>query len=347
MSRPQEPHKPTFPFGNPFRFMRPKGSYTSPQLLTLLNKFEENLSGRFAQLMPKDGIFTFTLSWMMLAMNLLSQTHNDVKSLITDLELPVSDWDDKWIDVYLGNTVNLLDICIAFSSEISRLSQGQLLVQCLLHNLNDKKLKEFSKVESSLNSWWQHIASKNQRVVKCSSVIDQLVQSIDLPKIKNSAKGKVLMRAMYGVRVQSVFVCNIFISSFTGSSDKLFDLHVSEKYSWAEAYNSLQSCVNREIRDLKASKCVIEELTAVDESAKALLCLTKEVQEPGESEALNASVSALKTRTEILSGGFDELAKELDGFFQIVLSGRDALLCNLRTVGFSEISDHKKELVNL
>ena len=35
-------------------------------------------------------------------------------------------------------------------------------------------------------------------------------------------------------------------------------------------------------------------------------------------------------RTEKLSQGLDVLAKEVDGFFQIVLSGRDALLCNFR-----------------
>lgn len=341
MSRPQEPHKPSFPFGNPFRFMLPKGSYTSPKLIALLNNFEEALAARLTQLMPKGKNFTCTLSWMMLAMNLLSETHNAVKSLITDLELTISDWDEKWIDVYLNNSVNLLDVCIAFSSEISRLSQGQLFLQCLLHNLDSSKCQ--TSTESSLNSWWQHIGSKNQRVVNCCAILDQLVQSIDLPKIRNSAKGKVLMRAMYGVRVQSVFVCSVFISFFTGSAEKLLELHVSEKYLWAEAYNSLQSCVNKEIRNIKPSNSLIEELAAVDESAKALLSLFQEDQE---SQAVNDSICELQTRTEILSGGLDRLAKEVDWFFQIVLSGRDALLSNLRTCSFSEsLGDHKKELV--
>ncbi|KAG5040273.1 hypothetical protein JHK85_012749 [Glycine max] len=36
--------------------------------------------------------------------------------------LPVSDWEDKWIDVYFDISSKLLDICNAFSYELSRLN---------------------------------------------------------------------------------------------------------------------------------------------------------------------------------------------------------------------------------
>ncbi|KAK9991489.1 hypothetical protein SO802_026474, partial [Lithocarpus litseifolius] len=62
-----------------------------------------------------------------------------------ELELPVCDWDEKWIHAYLDISVNLLDICNAFSSEISRLNQGHLLLQCVLHNLDSISSKKFIK----------------------------------------------------------------------------------------------------------------------------------------------------------------------------------------------------------
>jgi hypothetical protein len=135
MSRSHEPHQPFFPFGNPFRMFSPKGSHLSKKLLLQLNTFEETLAERLRKLNTKDKNDILSLSWMKSAMESLCNTHNDIKDLITELELPVSDWDEKWIDVYLDISVNLLDICIAFSSELSRLNQGNLLLQCVLHNL--------------------------------------------------------------------------------------------------------------------------------------------------------------------------------------------------------------------
>ncbi|KAG5126843.1 hypothetical protein JHK82_027678 [Glycine max] len=55
---------------------------------------------------------------------------------MTALELPVSDWEDKWIDVYFDISSKLLDIFNAFSYELSRLNQGNLPLKCALHNLD-------------------------------------------------------------------------------------------------------------------------------------------------------------------------------------------------------------------
>ena len=52
---------------------------------------------------------------------------------MTALELPLSDWEDKWIDVYFDISSKLLGICNAFSSELSRLNQGNL---CLTSTCN-------------------------------------------------------------------------------------------------------------------------------------------------------------------------------------------------------------------
>uniref|UniRef100_F6I657 Protein BPS1, chloroplastic n=2 Tax=Vitis vinifera TaxID=29760 RepID=F6I657_VITVI len=332
MSRPQEPHRPSFPFGNPFRMILPKGSYLSPRLLSLLNDFENTLAERLRKLKPKGTEDVLSCSWMKLAMELLCEIHKDIKILITDLELPVCDWDDKWIDVYLDNSVKLLDICIALSSELSRLNQGHLLLQCVLRNLDTASPKQLVRARSSLDSWRQHIGSKNPKLQNCLTILDSLAESINLPKIKNSAKGKVLMRAMYGVRVGTVFVCSVFAAAFTGSANKLIDLHVADTFLWSEAFTDLQSYVNVEIRNTFSSGrvTVLKELEAVDTSINKLYPMVQDGVGPAEDGTFQNSVSDLGKSVEKLSEGLDLLTKDVDGFFQMVLTGRDALLCNLR-----------------
>ncbi|XP_052192113.1 protein BPS1, chloroplastic-like [Diospyros lotus] len=330
MSRPQEPHRPFFPSGNPFKMLQRKSPNPSPKLLGLLKTFEEALAERFRKLKPKDKQEVLTLSWMRHAIELLCQTHDDIKILITDLELPVSDWDDKWIDVYLNSSVRLLDICIAFTSELSRISQGHLLLQCALHNLDASTLKPM-RASSSLDGWRQHISSKNPRLENCFSVLGGLIDTLNLPKVKNCAKGKVLMQAMYGVKVLTVLVCGIFAAAFSGSANKLADLPVPRTYLWAEAFVDVQDYVNGEIRNIFSSGhfTVLKELEAVDASVKKLHPVLQDGVDI-KAEELQSSTSNLRERTKNLSQGLDLLAKQVDAFFQIVLTGRDALLSNLR-----------------
>ncbi|KAL9234492.1 hypothetical protein vseg_009362 [Gypsophila vaccaria] len=332
MSRIQDPHKAFFPHGNPFRMILPKGSSLSPKLLSLLNAFEETLAGRLRKLKPMHKKDVFSFSWMVLAMQLLSETHSDIKTLITDLELPVYDWDDKWINVYLENSVKLLDICIGLSSELSRLNQGQLLLHLVLRNLEGKSSDDLLKAKASLDSWRQHIANENVRIDKCIPIIDELMESLELPKVKNSAKGKVLMRAMYGVKMETLFICNIFVSAFTGTDKKLIDLKVSGTPLWAGAFNDLQTAVHTEVKNSVSSgrNILLKELEAVDIRVTELYPMIQEAKESGDSEAFQKSFTELGERADRLSSGLDLLTKEVDGFFQIVLSGRDALLCNLR-----------------
>ncbi|XP_015584524.1 protein BPS1, chloroplastic [Ricinus communis] len=335
MSTPQEPHRPFFSFGNPFRMMSPKGSQLTPRLLSLLNAFEETLVERLKKLIPKDKDDVLSLTWMKSAMESLCETHTDIKTLITDLELPVANWDEKWIDVYLDISVKLLDICIAFSSELSRLNQGHLLLQCVLHNLESNTSKQFVRASASLDSWRQHISSKNQRVENCRSILENLRGSLNLPKVKNSAKGKVLMRAMYGVKVQTVFLCSVFAAAFSNSSKNLLVLDVSDTIKWAQAFSDLQTNLNVEIREkfCHGKFTVLKELDAVDSIVKKLYPMIQDGVGPVEVEAFENSVSDLRKGSEKLSQGLDLLAKQVDGFFKIVLSGRDALLCKLRESG--------------
>ncbi|KAE8667852.1 UPF0496 protein 4 [Hibiscus syriacus] len=152
MSHPHESNRPFFHFENPFRMISPKGSQLSPRLLSLLNTFEATLSKRLEKLVPKDKGDILSLSWMKLTMELLSEIHCDIMNLITELDLPVTDWDEKWMDVYLDISVKLLDISNAFTSELTRVNQGHLILQYVLHKLESDSPKQFTWASSSLDN---------------------------------------------------------------------------------------------------------------------------------------------------------------------------------------------------
>ncbi|XP_022757432.1 protein BPS1, chloroplastic-like [Durio zibethinus] len=293
MSRPQEPHRPFFHFGNLFRNISPKGSQLSPRLLSLLNAFEATLSERLQKLVPKDKDDILSLSWMKLAMESVSEIHCDIKNLITELELPVTDWDEKWIDLYLDISVKLLDISIAFTSELARLSQGHLLLQCVLHKLESNSPDQFMRSCSLLDSWRQHIGSKNPRVETCLPILDNLVESLNLPKVKNSAKGKVLMRAMLGAKVATAYICSVFAAAFSGSGKNLLDLTVPDTLPWAQVFSHVQTTVNAEIRNIFScgKYTVLRELDSVDGSVKKLYPLLQDGLGPIEGESFKNSVS--------------------------------------------------------
>ncbi|KAL3000826.1 hypothetical protein AAZX31_09G234500 [Glycine max] len=289
---------------------------------------------------------------MTLAMQSLCESHNDIKTIITELELPVHDWDEKWIDVYLDISVKLLDICIAFSSELSRLNQGHLLLQCALHNLGSSSSEQYVRACSSLDGWKQHIGSGNPRIEKCGSILDDLLRSLDLPKVKKSAKGKVLMQAMYGVKVQTVFVCSVFAAAFSGSTKNMSDLNVADVYSWAPTFKSLQDLVNEEIRVRFSSGrfTILNELEVVDSSVKELYPIIQGIADTIETESLAKIVGELSRATEKLSQGLDLLTKEVDSFFQVVLTGRDTLLSSLRSgatfIDSIQVGNRDAQIVN-
>ena len=120
-------------------------------------------------------------------------------------------------------------------------------------------------------------------------ILNKLVESLDLPNyVKYLAKGrKVLMRAMYGVKVETVFICSVFASAFSGSARKLFDLNGDDKYMWVQAFIVLQTSINSEIRNLYSSGrfTVLKELEAVDISVKKLYPMIQDGVDPIEGEA--------------------------------------------------------------
>ncbi|ERM96442.1 UPF0496 protein 4 [Amborella trichopoda] len=350
MSRPHDCRRPFFAFGNPFKTMLPKRSSLSPKLAPLLNSFEQSLAERIKRLIPKEKGDALTLSWMKLAIESLAETHTDVKTLINDLQFPASEWDDKWMDAYLEDSGKLLDISTALTSQISKLDQGMLMLNYSLHLLDlsvgfpstDKMLR----ARDSLLEWMYQSGSKalrtasprNSKLEHCSGLLQGMAGSLCSTKLKSSTKGKVLLRALYGVKAETLFVCCVFTAALSGTAAPLMDLCVPDEFLWSSSFNDLKTSINGDIRRLYSEGSVtiiIKEMEAVDGcviNLNAMIENVSRISDVGEKEAtsLGKSVKELRESVDKLVHGLDLVSKQLHGFFQIVLGGRDALLCNLR-----------------
>ncbi|KAG5091396.1 hypothetical protein JHK82_050174 [Glycine max] len=163
--------------------------------------------------------------------------------------------------------------------------------------------QQYLRACSLLDDWRQHVSSRNPGIEKCSSMLHNLVGSLDLPKVKNSAKGKVLMQAMYRVKVETVFICRVFTAAFFGSSKKLSDLNVADIHSWAPDFRRLQNLVNEEIRvRFSGGKfTILNELEAVDASVKILYPTIQAGVDTVEIEWLVKTVEELRAGAEKLS----------------------------------------------
>ncbi|KAG5068565.1 hypothetical protein JHK85_000942 [Glycine max] len=113
------------------------------------------------------------------AMKSLCESHNDIWTLMTALELRVSDWEDKWIDVYFDISSKLLDICNAFSSELSRLNQGNLPLKS---SASFNELKQLHKELGSSHSHKKHKRHRTENGNDIGKVVGNFVQSVDINK---------------------------------------------------------------------------------------------------------------------------------------------------------------------
>ncbi|KAJ0228808.1 hypothetical protein HA466_0321910 [Hirschfeldia incana] len=332
------PPRVFFRCGNPFKNLFPKNNNASisKNLQSLLNHFETNLSVSIRELIPKDdGNAILTVSWMKEAMASLCETHRSIRTLVTELDLPVSDLEENFIYIYSGISLKLLDLCNSFTSELDRLNHGNLLLKFALSKLETKSCSEETSL-LHLESWRQHMASKNPRIENCGKIMTSLVESLkqhhhhSLSKKKLSGKVKVLLRALYGVELKTLYITSVFAAVFSGSSKNLLYLTIPkemEEVPWAQAFMELQNMVNPEIKNvfLSGGFTVIKDLEAVEPGVKKLHTAVQE------GSVTNVLVEVLKKSVMELSERFDLVSMETCCLMKTVISARDALVGRLWT----------------
>ncbi|XP_020599544.1 UPF0496 protein 4-like [Phalaenopsis equestris] len=350
MSRTHDGHHASSPFGNPFKLVFSKGPNRSSKLLTLLNSFEQSLAEDIRKLKPNDTSKFHSFIWLRQAVDALVESHNKFKSLIIDLEFPASVWDEKWIELYLNDSLNLLDVCIALISEVSRLEQHQVLLRYALQILNScsshPSPEQLQRAGEALHDWIQKLDSRSSKLENAPSILQGMLGTLSLPKVKNSPKGRVLMRALYAVKIVMMFIASVLLALFSGSSKPLMDMQVPNDFSWAMAFNDLQLVVNKELKGrlLLDKPVILNELGEVHGFARSLNAVMVTItQKKDEKEiARNNDVEEVKRRCEELilelskssarlSHELELLGKKLNDFFELIMSGRDGLLGSLRT----------------
>ncbi|RZS17148.1 hypothetical protein BHM03_00049266 [Ensete ventricosum] len=339
MSQPHDGLCILFHFRNPSRVTSHKGS---SKVLASLSYFERNLAENMRKLHPEVISDVFSLSWIKHAVKSLSDVHTDIKTLLMELQFPVSDWDERWIHEYFENSVKMLDICNTLSAELARLDQGQLLLRYVLRILDIPtsfpSSEQLRRARVSLDDWLKQANSLSPKLEKCHAILQILHDTLCLPRIKYSAKGRVLMRAFYGVEVMTLFTCSIIIAALTGCSKPLMDLHIVDEFLWLEAFNNLQAFLNEELRRqfLSGNVMMLKEIKALKMSALMFHSLTNRIDYGDERRRLQECMTDLTDGVVVFGHELDSLSKQVNDFFHILLTGRDALLCNLRASSISK-----------
>ncbi|KAI3498275.1 hypothetical protein L1887_34046 [Cichorium endivia] len=330
MSRSDGPHRPFLPIGNPFKMMMPKTSHLPS---TFLTTFEKNLAKRFQQLKPNHPNDIITFPWMKSALASICETLDDIKKLIVDLQLPICSWDIKWVDMYLDNSLNLLDFCSAYGTDIVRQRFGYVMIKCALLDLESDNPQKLMQASSSLHEWRQYQnCYDNSKLQDCCDVISKLEETLNLPKIKNIPKAKDLVRAMYGLKVQTMFIFSTFVAAFSNFPRVLVELQVPKLYLWQESFTDLQTVMNGEIKNVYSSGGIspLIELRRIEENVKKLYPLIHDGLGDVKQEDFKSYCSELMENNEKFLVGLDEIKLEMDRFFKVVVGGRMALLDNFQ-----------------
>ncbi|GJW39473.1 hypothetical protein Tco_0065318 [Tanacetum coccineum] len=155
---------------------------------------------------------------------------------------------------------------------------------------------------SSLHEWRQYQRCyDNSKLQECCDVICKPEETLNLPKIKNIPKAIDLVQAMYGLKVQTMFIFSIFVAAFSSSLKPLVDMQVPKEYLWQASFTVLQVSVN-----------IVKSRTYMLQGSFLLIVLVDR-----------------KNNVKFLTG-LDELKSEMDCFFKVVVSARMALLDNFQ-----------------
>lgn len=327
---------PRYPSALPFRFAGKKTLSSSKTLALRSRSFEEDLLRRLKTLRSASDP-TSTFSWLSKAVDLLSSTHADAETLVSDLNISAS---EKSLASYLDDSTRILDICNSISSEIERLRQGRLLISFVLHLLDPSSgsppaPEKLRRAREALADWEKSSPGNNKRLTleKSTDLIKDLAGKFSSsPRGKISSVEKLLERAIYAVGVVTVFVAGVVVAALSGSPD-LVAIPVSGEFLWADAFVDLQSEVLESIKKRFPGEKVRfpDEREAVEARVRALVDVIADVAgAKRETERWTNAVKELERVAKEFSHSLEGLLNGVNGFFRAVLCTRNTLLRSFR-----------------
>ncbi|GMY17962.1 UPF0496 protein 4-like [Fagus crenata] len=318
----------------------------------VVRAFEHSLLLRLKALNPP----SISLSWLSLALDFISFTHTQARSLISNLNLSSdSDLDDSLAWYLDDHSVKLLDLCNSISSEIERLKHRRLFLNFLLQLLSpsDSNVppspEKLRRARDSLPDWDKNNNNNNgSRINKTSApdLIRDLAAGLGTRgKISGAQNKNLLRRTILGVGSLTVYFSSVLVSLLYGSgSHEIVTVRVlSDEFSWADSFNSIQTELTRKFRErVKGVVLLFQEFDDVATRAREVCDVIDDDKK--RTESLNDVVGELRKLTDVFSENLDRLSNSVNGMFDTVLCTRNGVLENVKVSGFKKEKPTKKQV---
>ncbi|KAJ6720750.1 hypothetical protein OIU85_023916 [Salix viminalis] len=258
------------------------------------HSFDESLLRRLKTLANSSSTsqpsVAINLSWLSSALDFLSFAHEEAINLLSSLNL------DNSVDLYLDNSVKILDLCNSISSEIERFRNRRLVLSFALLVLNNGSVdpEKLARARVSLSDW-------------------------EIPRGKISADERFVRRTIKAVGLVTVFVAGVVVTALRGSSGLAVAVRAPPEFLWAESFNSL--CASVSTRPDK-KRYLLDELDEIEARIKEV----SGVMDGGSGENGERPSSAVK-EMEMVTGrlgeGLERLGNGVNEIFNSVLRTRD------------------------
>lgn len=315
----------------------------------VLQEFESKLAEKLDALkVAGEELGFLSIEWLLQAMPVVLATHTNVEALIPNLQFPLSERHDKWVDEYLDDSAKLLDVCNVLREGIPEVEHYQMLVQVALRSLDMKENgteAKYYRARNALQDCKEAIKKKDteyrqgqptSKLESCSSMLRSMGEKLVTPKGVEATKGNGFLNAIYGAKVTTIFLCGLLVIALACKPKRpLVNLHVASHYLWSPSLLSLQHRVKEETdkRKNKGSIALLRELDNVDSLVTRLHeFIDRKLTErsfplsTGEVEEMNQLVEDLRTQRRNLRRGLGPLEQYVNELFKMLIDSRLALL---------------------
>ncbi|XAR54407.1 hypothetical protein NMG60_11029519 [Bertholletia excelsa] len=269
--------------------------HESEALSASLQAFRSDVSNCLAQLSSKTKPDTesWSLRWIHQCFEVLSEVDKAFAKLVTDIDHPISKWEDSLIDEYLQYSLKLLDLLNSISSSLSHLGQARLALShalTLVHTSPQSAIERLRPIQ--FKSLGNVLKEENEEKSK--------------EEIFSSDKERVLHESFTVLETASFRLCGIVISGLSGE---------------IKPFPEMKEVVNGGLGEKKGIIKEVKEVNEAVESVAQALAMEKSWEE---------ACQVLEMKLEEMQNILDAIGEETDGVFSKILAARTELLDTLR-----------------
>ncbi|KAJ6322453.1 hypothetical protein OIU77_012323 [Salix suchowensis] len=226
------------------------------------------------------------------------------------------------LNLYLDESLKLLDLCNSITSEIERLRHRQLLLKYALHLINNSEdAEKLRRARASLSDWDNNSkGSRSDRTKNLEhSAMDLAFMLKEVPRGKISPDERIVRRTIYSVGLVTVLVA--------GSCGR--------GVAWIDAISAELTRPGKKRQPLK-------ELDDVETRLEEVIGAMDDAG--GEKEkSLNGVVNELERATETLGEGLERLSNGVNEVFNTVMSSRKEMLEGMRVGQQKQLTTQEKK----